>query len=78
MKAEHEPADPCHDVSEALSVLIDGELDPIELLPVIDHLAECPKCRAFYQQSRAFDDRWSETFGEPAAGGQAPRDEAAP
>ena len=31
----------------------DGELPAEDLLPVIDHLAECPGCRAFYRDVRS-------------------------
>jgi predicted anti-sigma-YlaC factor YlaD len=37
----------------SLSALADGELPPEELLPVIDHLAVCHGCQAFYRDLRS-------------------------
>ena len=43
----------CETCEISLSALADGELPAEELLPAIDHLAECPGCRAFYRDLRA-------------------------
>lgn len=43
----------CEEHELAISILIDGEMPPEDLLPAIDHLAECASCRSFYQDARA-------------------------
>jgi predicted anti-sigma-YlaC factor YlaD len=43
----------CETYEMSLSALADGELPTDELLRAIDHLAECPGCRAFYRDLRA-------------------------
>ena len=43
----------CETCEMSLSALADGELPPEELLPVIDHLAGCPGCQAFYRDLRS-------------------------
>jgi predicted anti-sigma-YlaC factor YlaD len=48
-----------HEVT--LSALIDGELEPVLLLPALDHLVECESCRAFFRDSRRLGDRVLET-----------------
>jgi len=37
----------------SISALADGELPAEDLLPALDHLAECPSCLAFYRDLRA-------------------------
>jgi hypothetical protein len=39
-----------HEVN--ISALLDGELEPQALLPLLDHLGSCPRCRAFYEDAR--------------------------
>jgi len=38
-----------------LSTLLDDELSHAEVLRVVDHLASCAQCRAFYRGARALD-----------------------
>jgi predicted anti-sigma-YlaC factor YlaD len=59
---------PCERFEESLSALIDGELEPVELRPTADHLADCDACRTFYQRARALE----EALLERASPGAAP------
>ena len=43
----------CETCETSISALTDGELPAEDLLPAIDHLAECPSCQAFYRDVRA-------------------------
>jgi len=43
----------CETYEISISALADGELSAEDLLPTIDHLAECPECQAFYRDVRA-------------------------
>jgi hypothetical protein len=43
----------CESYEMSLSALADGELPTGDLLPTLDHLAECPSCQAFYRDLRA-------------------------
>ena len=43
----------CETYEMSISALADGELPAEELLPTLDHLAECPSCQAFYRDVRA-------------------------
>jgi hypothetical protein len=43
----------CETYEISMSALADGELSTEDLLPTIDHLAECPGCQAFYRDVRA-------------------------
>jgi hypothetical protein len=43
----------CESYEMSLSALADGELPTEDLLPTLDHLAECPSCQAFYRDLRA-------------------------
>lgn len=43
----------CETCEMSISALTDGELPAEDLLPTLDHLAECPSCRAFYRDLRA-------------------------
>lgn len=43
----------CETYEMSISALADGELSREDLLPVIDHLAECPSCQVFYRDVRA-------------------------
>jgi Putative zinc-finger len=43
----------CESYEMSLSALADGELPAEDLLPTLDHLAECPSCQAFYRDLRA-------------------------
>jgi hypothetical protein len=43
----------CESYETSLSALADGELPTEDLLPTLDHLAECPSCQAFYRDVRA-------------------------
>jgi predicted anti-sigma-YlaC factor YlaD len=42
----------CETCEISISALADGELPPEDLLPTLDHLAECPSCQAFYRDLR--------------------------
>jgi predicted anti-sigma-YlaC factor YlaD len=58
----------------SLSALADGELSAEDLLPVIDHLAECPGCQAFYRDVRSLAAALpAGTVAEPAPG-EAPEE----
>lgn len=46
----------CETIEIHLSALLDGELEPPESLPVVDHLLECSACRSFYRRGRALDE----------------------
>lgn len=43
----------CESYEMSISALADGELAAGGLLPVLDHLAECPSCQAFYRDVRS-------------------------
>lgn len=43
----------CETYEISLSALADGELPAEDLLPILDHLAECSSCQAFYRDLRA-------------------------
>lgn len=43
----------CETYEASISALADGELPKNELLPTLDHLAECASCQAFYRDVRA-------------------------
>ncbi|HKI03004.1 MAG TPA: zf-HC2 domain-containing protein [Thermoanaerobaculia bacterium] len=43
----------CESYETSLSALADGELPTEDLLPTLDHLAECASCQAFYRDVRA-------------------------
>lgn len=43
----------CETYEISISSLADGELPLEDLLPTLDHLAECPSCQAFYRDVRA-------------------------
>lgn len=43
----------CESYEMSLSALADGELPAEDLLPTLDHLAECPSCQVFYRDLRA-------------------------
>jgi predicted anti-sigma-YlaC factor YlaD len=43
----------CETYEISISALADGELPAEDLLPTLDHLAECASCRAFYRDVRA-------------------------
>ncbi len=43
----------CETYEMSISALADGELPMEDLLPTLDHLAECPSCQAFYLEVRA-------------------------
>ena len=43
----------CESYEMSLSALADGELPTEDLLPTLDHLAECLSCQAFYRDLRA-------------------------
>ena len=43
----------CETCEMSISALADGELPREDLLPALDHLAECPSCQAFYRDVRA-------------------------
>jgi len=43
----------CETYEMSISALADGELPAEDLLPTLDHLAECPSCLAFYRDLRA-------------------------
>lgn len=43
----------CETYEMSISALADGELPAEDLLPTLDHLAECDSCRAFYRDVRA-------------------------
>jgi hypothetical protein len=43
----------CEEHELAISILIDGEMPPEDLLPAIDHLAGCASCRSFYKDARS-------------------------
>jgi hypothetical protein len=45
----------CERYEAALSTLADGELEPVDLLATVDHLADCEACREFYGQLRELD-----------------------
>ncbi len=45
----------CELYAVELSALIDHGLEPSEVPPVIDHLVECPECRAFWMAARGLD-----------------------
>jgi hypothetical protein len=43
----------CETYETSISALADGELPREDLLPTLDHLAECASCQAFYRDVRA-------------------------
>lgn len=43
----------CETCEMSISALVDGELPTEDLLPALDHLAECSSCQAFYRDARA-------------------------
>ncbi len=43
----------CETYEMSLSALADGELPMEDLVPAVDHLAECPSCQAFYRDVRS-------------------------
>jgi putative zinc finger protein len=43
----------CETHQIALSSLLDGALPPGEVAETVDHLLDCPTCRAFYRDARA-------------------------
>lgn len=43
----------CETYETSISALADGELPMENLLPTLDHLAECTSCQAFYRDVRA-------------------------
>lgn len=43
----------CETYETSISALADGELPMEDLLPTLDHLAECASCQAFYRDVRA-------------------------
>ncbi len=48
----------CERIEVTLSALVDreiGEIEPSELLPTLDHLADCSSCQSFYRQSRGLE-----------------------
>lgn len=45
----------CEHHELSLSTLIDGELDPTEIVVTIDHLSACEACREFYRDAREVD-----------------------
>lgn len=44
---------PCETHQIAASALLDGALPPAEVADTVDHLLDCPACRAFYRDARA-------------------------
>ncbi|HKH46052.1 MAG TPA: zf-HC2 domain-containing protein [Thermoanaerobaculia bacterium] len=68
----------CETYEMSLSALADGELPAEELLPTLDHLAECPSCLAFYRDLRALAAALPAAAAEPAgtltSPGEAPEE----
>ncbi len=60
----------CETCEARISALIDGELDSIEVIEMMDHAMECVSCREFYADARALDRRLragvTGTAAEPA------------
>lgn len=60
----------CETYEMSISALADGELPAEDLLPTLDHLADCASCRAFYRDVRAL------AAALPAEAASSPSDEA--
>ena len=45
----------CEPFEVEISALVDGELEPDRVLPVVDHVAGCPDCRRFFLDARRLD-----------------------
>ncbi len=65
----------CETCEMSISALADGELPTEDLLPTIDHLAECPGCQAFYRDVRSLAAALPDPGRLPAsAPGEAPEE----
>lgn len=62
---------PCELCEIEISALLDGESPQEALLPLVDHLAECARCRDFYQRARRLDEAVA-SWREPLAGAPPP------
>jgi hypothetical protein len=49
------PFGPCEDFEFEIAELVDGTLTPGRVAPVMQHLAVCPRCRAWREELAAFD-----------------------
>lgn len=64
----------CEMYEISISALADGELSAEDLLPTIDHLAQCSGCQAFYRDVRSLAAALpAEPVAEPAPG-EAPEE----
>lgn len=57
----------CERYEIELSALLDRELGPEAALLAVDHLVECPSCRAFWSAARGLEDALDELRGERTA-----------
>jgi hypothetical protein len=64
----------CEMYEISISALADGELPTEDLLPTIDHLAECPGCQAFYRDVRALAAALPAQPAAESATGEAPEE----
>ena len=63
----------CETHEIAISAIVDGALPSAEVPEALDHLLDCPSCRAFYRDSRALQRALARPAGAAgAAGGSAP------
>jgi hypothetical protein len=46
----------CEQYESELSALLDAESNPATAIKVLDHVASCPSCRAFYRELRSFQE----------------------
>jgi predicted anti-sigma-YlaC factor YlaD len=64
----------CETCEMSISALADGELPAEDLLPTLDHLAECPSCQAFYRDVRALAAALPAGVASAPARGEAPEE----
>ena len=57
---------------DRVDALADGRLDGPEAKEVMEHLAGCPQCRAYYEGALAADRVLADTGINPPAGAVAP------
>ena len=56
----------CEQMTALLSAFVDGEVSAAEALQVREHLAQCPECRALYEQLKALHTSFSDLEEIPA------------
>ena len=64
----------CETYEMSISALADGELPAEDLLPTLDHLAECSSCQAFYRDVRALAAALPAGAAPASASGEAPEE----